>query len=279
MLYELESIGPTWAKGKQKKRPLQHRSEKGKIGDHFEEINWGTMGLKILHTNDMHGALTPRRAEALAKVRNQCDLYFDSGDAIKTGNLGIPIRPEPVWEELARLECTASVLGNRETHIVEPAFRAKLHGAEHPVLCGNMHRKDNVYPLPRTLELTVKGIRIGVVSTMVPMVTERMKTKVASTYLWDDPIQSACLLGEDLRTRVDLLLALTHIGHRQDLELAHTYPLFDAILGGHSHTVLSKPEKVGNTSVCQGGSHCHYVGVYDWSFEDGWSGALEPFPT
>jgi 2',3'-cyclic-nucleotide 2'-phosphodiesterase (5'-nucleotidase family) len=237
------------------------------------------MSLKILHTNDMHGALTPGRAEALAKIRNRCDLYFDSGDAIKTGNLGIPLRPEPVWEELARLECTASVLGNRETHIVEPAFRAKLNGVKHPVLCGNMHRKDNIYPLPRTLELTIKGVRIGVVSTMVPMVTEKMKTQAASSYLWDDPIQIACQLAADLRPRVDLLLALTHIGHRQDLVLANTYPSFDAILGGHSHTVLSKPEKVGTTWVCQGGSHCRYVGIYEWSLDEGWTGSLETFPT
>lgn len=234
------------------------------------------MGIRILHTNDMHGALTPERAARLADLRAGIDLYFDSGDAIKTGNLGIPLRQEPVWNLLDTLNCTASTLGNRETHVLESAFNAKLAGARHPLLCGNLRRKDGTYPLPRTLQVETQGIRIGVVSVMVPMVTERMRTKAASAYLWDPPIPTAISLAEELRPLVDLLIALTHIGHREDLELAHETTLFDAILGGHSHTVLSTPEMIGRTAVCQGGSHCRYVGVYEWS-SSGWSGGLREF--
>lgn len=231
--------------------------------------------MRILHTNDMHGTLTPAKSAQLAKLRADCDLYFDSGDAIKTGNLGIPLRPEAVWPELEKLHCDASVLGNRETHVIEAAFQAKLAGHTHPVLCGNLRKKDRSRPLPRTWEKTISGVRIGVVAVMVPMVTERMKTQAASAYLWDPPIPTAAELAEELRPRVDLLIALTHIGHRADRELAVTVPLFDAILGGHSHTVLEKPEMVGKTAICQGGSHNRFAGVYDWTPEDRWSGALK----
>lgn len=231
------------------------------------------MPIRILHTNDMHGTLTPERAARLAELRDGVDLYFDSGDAIKTGNLGIPMRPEAVWPELDRLRCTASVLGNRETHLLESAFRAKIAGARHPVLCGNLRRKDGSRPLPRTLEVEANGVRVGVLAVMVPMVTERMKTKAASAYLWDPPIPTAAELAEELRPRVDLLIALTHIGHRQDLELAERVPCLDAVLGGHSHTVLEEPVRIGTVTVCQGGSHSRYVGLYEWS--DGtWSGGL-----
>lgn len=225
----------------------------------------------------MHGTLTFDRARHLKALRSEVDLYFDTGDAIKAGNLGVPLRPEPVWELLGDLECTASVLGNRETHLVEPAFRAKLAGRRHPVLAGNLRERDGTYPLLRTLELESKGIRVGVLGVMVPMVTERMKTQAASRYLWDPPLTVAAELAEDLRPRVDLLIALTHIGHRQDRELAEKGLGIDVILGGHSHTVLETPERVGDTFIAQGGSHCRYVGVYEWS-EAGLTGGLTPFP-
>jgi 2',3'-cyclic-nucleotide 2'-phosphodiesterase (5'-nucleotidase family) len=230
--------------------------------------------LTILHTNDMHGTLTEERFRWLEQLRQSSDLYFDSGDAIKTGNLGIPLRPEAVWPLLDRLKCTASVLGNRETHVLESAFLGKLAGAKHPILCGNLRKKDGSRPLPRTLELTVKGVRIGIFSVMVPMVTERMATKAASAYLWDQPIPTAIELASELRPKVDLLICLSHIGHRQDRELAEKCPAIDIIFGGHSHTVLEQPELVGTTAICQGGSHNRFAGVYRWTPETGITGGL-----
>jgi len=238
--------------------------------------NGVALGIRILHTNDMHGTLTPTVFSVLVELRNDAHLYFDSGDAIKTGNLGIPLKPEPVWPLLERLNCTASLLGNRETHILESAFKAKLAGASHPILCANLRKKDGSYPLPRLLKLEVNGYKVGVIGVMVPMVTEQMATKSASAYLWDQPIPTACQLAEELRSEVDLLICLTHIGHRQDLDLAAKCQSIDVILGGHSHTVLPEPVHVGKVAICQGGSHNKYAGVYEWSPEHGLVGGPEP---
>ncbi len=221
----------------------------------------------------MHGTLSSGVMSRLLPMRSAMDLYFDSGDCIKTGNLGIPLKREPVWGMLNELRCTASVLGNRETHLLEGAFRKKIEGAAHPLLCANLRRKDGTYPLARTLEVSCSGVRIGLVGVMVPMVTDKMRTQGASAYLWDPPISVACELARVLRPRVDLLIALTHIGHKQDMSLAEECPLFDAILGGHSHTVLGQPLLVGRTAICQGGSHNAYVGVYEWD-RAGWRGGL-----
>lgn len=222
----------------------------------------------------MHGTLDQSRFERLRKLRESSDLYFDTGDAIKTGNLGVPIKPEAVWPLLDRLNCTASLLGNRETHVLEGAFNAKIAGAKHPILCANMHRKDGTYPLPRSLILESLGVRVGVLAVMVPMVTEKMATRAASAYLWDQPIPTAQSLAKEMRPQVDLLIAMTHIGHRLDLELAESCPELDVILGGHSHTVLPVPVKVGKTVICQGGSHNRFAGVYEWSPESGLTGGL-----
>lgn len=196
-------------------------------------------------------------------MRDDADLYFDSGDAILAGNLAYPTKPEAVWPLLSELRCTASVPGNRESHPLVAAFRAKLTGVEHPLLCGNLRRKDGTHPYPGTLEIECQGVRVGLAAAMVEMVTPRMKTAFASAYLWDPALPTLRELGEGLRPKVDLLIALTHIGHRRDVELAKNGP-FDVILGGHSHTVLMEPERIGKTWVCQGGSHGRFVGVYEW---------------
>jgi 5'-nucleotidase len=229
--------------------------------------------LRILHTNDMHGTLNSTKFEHLRALREGCDAYFDTGDAIKTGNLGIPLKPDPVWPLLEQLNCTASVPGNRESHVLQSVFETKMKGANHPILCANMRTRDGALPLPPSLIIERGGVRIGLVGIMVPMVTRRMKTQAASAYLWDPPIEAALAQAQALRSGVDLLFALTHIGHRGDVTLAET-GAYDVIFGGHSHTVLNEPELVGKTWICQGGSHNRFAGVYEWN--GGLSGRLVP---
>jgi 2',3'-cyclic-nucleotide 2'-phosphodiesterase (5'-nucleotidase family) len=230
--------------------------------------------LRILHTNDTHGSLSGPKLPHLRQLRSKADLYFDSGDCIKAGNLGVPLRQEAAWGILRDLGCDAGVLGNRETHPLEPAFKAKIAGVAHPLLCANLRFKDGTRPLPQSLVLDIRDMKIGLIGVMVPMVTERMKTKAASAYIWDPPIPIAAELAKELRPKVDLLIALTHTGHKEDLKLAEQVPLFDAILGGHSHTVLPEPVYVGKTAVCQGGSHMRFAGMYEWSTDGGWLGGL-----
>lgn len=220
--------------------------------------------LRILHTNDLHGHFTPPRAEALRPVRAQCDLYFDCGDLIKTGNLGVPLSPDPAWARLALLHCSASVIGNRETHLMEIPFRAKLDGATHPVLCANLRRASGAIALPGTWSTTIQGLRVVVVGVSVAMVTKRMAASAISAYLWEDPIATAMTEAERLRSQADVLIALTHIGLTQDKRLAEATELYDLILGGHSHDVVSPPVQIGRTWIGQAGSHGRFYGLYEY---------------
>ena len=221
--------------------------------------------ISIMHTNDFHGRLNDAGFERLKQIRNRTDLYFDCGDSIKTGNLGISLKPDPVWGQLEQLECTASVPGNRESHILRSAFEAKVAGHSHPILCANMFDREGQLVLPPSQEFDLEGIRIGVFGVMVPMVTKRMKSAPLSQFIWTPPIEAAQDKAKELRPRCDLLIALTHIGHRQDQVLAEASPGIDLILGGHSHTSIPFPEQIGRTWIAQAGSHARYCGRYVWT--------------
>ncbi len=230
--------------------------------------------MRILHTNDFHGKLDDAKQAKLAILREEADLYFDCGDCIKAGNLSIPLTADDVWQRLDQLNCTASVLGNRETHILQSAFQKKVEGALHPILVANLRLKNGDHPFASSLVLDVEGRKVGVLGVMVPMVTERMKTRAASAYLWDAPIPVAAALARELRSEVDFLIALTHIGLKFDRELAKEAPELDLIIGGHSHDCLYKPEMVGQVAICQAGSHGRYAGIVE--VDSKIRGRLEP---
>lgn len=220
--------------------------------------------LTIIHTNDLHGSLTSARFDSLARVRPEADLFFDTGDAIKAGNLALPLSPDPVWPRFRQLDITASCPGNRESHVLTSGMQAKLAGLNHPFLCSNWRDRDGHLVHLDELLFECKAVRVGVFAVMVPMVTARMKTQALSAYLWDSPLETAMRKAEELRPKVDLLVALTHIGLTQDRRLAEACPQLDLILGGHSHNVLESPEVVAGVPIAQGGSHGRFWGRYVW---------------
>lgn len=218
--------------------------------------------MRILHTNDLHGMLNQEVEERLLVLRQQADIYLDSGDAVAFGNLAIPLKQDPVWERFARLSLTAQVPGNREYHVMESVFTRKVEGAIHPMLAANLFRTSGELLLPPSLIITVGDQRVGIVGVML-LATRRGENAIPGVNLYQtDPVEAALVEGTRLRPEVDTLFALTHIGRGHDLKLAKA-GLFDIIFGGHSHSKVP-PERVGHSYVTQDGSHGQYATLYDW---------------
>lgn len=221
--------------------------------------------MRIIHTNDLHGSLNQSHVRTLVEAGSKTALYFDSGDCVKAGNLAIPLEQEPCWNLMAQAGCRAGVLGNRESHLLSGALKKKLKGAAQPVLCANLRPQNRqALSLEGRLIIEHNGLRVGVFGVGVAMVTKGMKSRAISDYLWDNPIEVALVEVAALRETCDIVIALTHIGHGLDVDLAKRAEGLDVILGGHSHTVLQEPELVAGTYICQGGSHAKYYGAYEW---------------
>jgi len=70
---------------------------------------------------------------------------------------------------------------------------------------------------------------------------------------------------------IDLTILLTHIGLESDIELAKLLdPSWgvDMIIGGHSHSILERPEKVNNILIAQAGVGSNQVGRFDIIVDD-----------
>lgn len=225
----------------------------------------------------MHGRLDDVGLERLATLRDSVNLYIDCGDAVRSGNVGVPVKQDPVWERLALARCDAGVTGNREFHVSSLGFRRKLRGCRHPLLAANMSWNGRAHkpllPLPDGALLaddqpplasafTIDDV--GVFGVMVPMVTGRMAARAVSAFLHRDPIEAARDCVEWLRPRCKVVIALTHIGLRADTRLAEEVQGIDIILGGHSHDLLEEPIRVGASWIAHIGAHAYFAGVHEF---------------
>lgn len=228
--------------------------------------------LTIIHTNDMHGRLLPAAAERLRTLRGEHPgaLMLDAGDAISAGNLGVRLGGEPILELMGEIGYQAMTLGNRETHPRKELFPRKVDKAPFPLLCANIVPKNEApNPTVPSVILEAGGVRVALFGVTVPMFTRKQWSQCLCDYWFDPPIDKACEMAEALRAQADVVVALTHIGVRQDEALAERGPAVDLIIGGHSHTDLQAPLLVKGLPILQARSHAFFAGVATLRVDDG----------
>lgn len=224
--------------------------------------------LHVLHTNDFHNCLTDagaaRLKDAIAGLNGAPYVLLDAGDAIKAGNIGVSPFGEPILERMSDLGYRAMTMGNREFHVWQAALQTKIAQARFPILSANVRprREGAALPVQDSVTFEVGGLQVAVFGVTVPMVTERMAVKSVSNFVFDDPVEVAQRMVTRLRYHADVLIALTHIGLREDQHLARTVKGIDLIVGGHSHVSLPEPERAaeGGTPIVQAGSHARFFG-------------------
>ncbi len=230
--------------------------------------------LTLLHTNDFHNHLSASQAAFIKgeKANYENVVLLDSGDAISAGNVGVRPGGEPILTLMSETGYDAMTLGNREFHVADTLLRLKISKAAFPVLCANIRWRDDhgeTLPVaPSLIKTLPNGLRVGVFGLTVPMVTPRMTARLVSAFVFDDPIITAQKQIARLRPEVDALIALTHIGLREDERLAAACPELDLIIGGHSHNKLHEPRLVNSVSIVQAGWFGHFLGETQLTWQE-----------
>lgn len=221
--------------------------------------------LTILHTNDLHGKLSDRIAERIASEKASAEhcILLDAGDAISSGNIYYRPSGEPMLARMSEIGYDVMAMGNREFHFLAAGLKSKVKLARFPILCANLRSELDLGQSVVPSVILDVGLKIGILGLTVPMITKRMKVSKFSPFWFDDPIQTAVELVPELRSSCDLLIVLTHIGLKADMELARSAPGIDIIVGGHTHAVLHEPLVVGGTTIVQAGSWGRFLGRVD----------------
>jgi 2',3'-cyclic-nucleotide 2'-phosphodiesterase (5'-nucleotidase family) len=251
--------------------------------------------LTILHTNDWHGnAFAERRgrkdtnaltggvvacAAAVAKIRAErpgAVLVLDGGDLV-SGHPAASFVDDGVtgaafvklW---AMIGFDAWVVGNHDLDHGQQNLRTLIGLVKPQALSANVQKADGSGPAVPTLPYKVfeaAGLKVGVVGLTTGDLPRLLPAAALAGVKVVEPAEAARPIVAELRPKVDVLLALTHLGVEADLALAKAVPGFDAIVGGHSHTRLDKEKIEGTTVIVQAGARGRELGRLDLTVEHG----------
>ncbi|MCX7132969.1 bifunctional metallophosphatase/5'-nucleotidase [Aeromonas sp.] len=243
------------------------------------------------------------QAEALAK--NQPLLLLHGGDAWQGSGYFKLNEGMANAELLSQFGLDAMALGNHEFDLDNQKLARFIEGVNFPVLAANLDTRDDP-DLRHTTNLkpfviyAFEGNRKSPVTDLNNLPQGKQLVAVMGLVLEDmaniSPNVGKLRFGKEIasaQATVDLLrqkgihhvIALTHIGNQRDLALASEVNGIDAIVGGHSHSLLgdfrnigwgktgeyaqlvTNPDGVGLTCVVQAGSYAQAIGLARVSFD------------
>lgn len=225
--------------------------------------------LRILHTNDVHARYEPvttggstcdakadlagkcvggaaRLATALAAARAGVNaLYLDAGDQFQGSLLYTLHKGEATRAILDLLKPDVRTLGNHEFDDGPAPLAAHIAKSGGAVVSANIDVSREpafAQPIPPSVVVEVGGQKIGVVG--LTTVETPISSSPGPTVAFKPEAESLRAAVDALRSRgVDKIIALTHVGYADDLELARSVDGVDVLVGGHSHTLLSNSDR------------------------------------
>src|SRR5258706_5414188 len=240
------------------------------------EFPEGTRFLRIIATNDFHGALEPRPdangvrrggaayvASAIDRARNECaprceTLLVDAGDLFQGTPASNLSYGRPVVEYYNRMGYAAAALGNHEFDWGTDSLRARMRQARFGIFGANVRYTDggDVRWIPNDTIVTRGATRIGIigVSTVTTPTTTRAANVVGLRF--DDPAPIVDSIGTALRKRgANFVVVIAHAGAScgrdgatecggEIIDLARRLTTkVDAIVSGHTHTPVNTEAK------------------------------------
>lgn len=238
--------------------------------------------LTILHTNDLHGCveMLPRLSALIRRERRQDPeaLLVDTGDSALSGltaDLGVRL--------LSSLGYAAMTPGNSENDV--PEHRRNLSRVGSPVVVANVAPDAFGSKTMPYLLREVRGVTIALLGlTVAPPYPpghrlHRAKIQQVREVPVLDASEAARRWVPTLRAQANLVVVLSHLGLRRDVQLAQDVPGIDLIIGAHSHHRLPCLLHIGDTAIAQAGVNGAYLGVVTAAVGAGrlvLTGRLEP---
>ncbi|MEM9795693.1 MAG: 5'-nucleotidase C-terminal domain-containing protein [Pseudomonadota bacterium] len=262
--------------------------------------------LHILHINDLHSRIEPiNRFDStcsaeddaagecfggVARIKTFIDgkraelegenvVVLDAGDQFQGSLMYTTYKGDVEAEMMNAIGFDAMAVGNHEFDD-GPEQLAEFAGeVEVPIISGNLDlSQSNVLGEEQVgdhLILEVGGERIGIVSALA---TDTVETSSpGESVLFQDEVEALQADVDALTEQgVTKIIALNHVGLPMDRTIAENVTGLDAIVGGHSHTLLSNteegaepyPVEVNGVPIVQAYAYSKYVGHLTLVFDD-----------
>ncbi len=240
--------------------------------------------LIILHTNDHHGKFMPnangdhglaQQSTLVKKIREEARKNGDFVLVLSAGdiNTGSPesdmFDAEPDIRAMNEIGYDVMVLGNHEFDNPAPVLRRQEQLAKFDFISANTMGPDGKPAFKPYVTKILGGKKVAIVGFTTPDSNLTAPENLGGLTIVD-PFESTRELVKELEKTHDLVIGLSHLGYYEneshgslppgDETLAKKNPELDYIVGGHSHTELQQPVKIGNTGIVQAKESGYFVG-------------------
>ncbi|SEO22167.1 bifunctional UDP-sugar hydrolase/5'-nucleotidase [Paenibacillus sp. OV219] len=241
----------------------------------MNELATNAPDVVLLHSNDIHSRLeqAARMAAYIEEIRSSHGaehvLTLDIGDHMD--RMRVETEASDGLANIALLNDAgydAVTIGNNEglTFTQEQLDEAFGKHARFQTVCANFFNADTKqrpsWMRPSTI-INKAGIRFGLIGVSAAFVDFYGLLGWVVT----DPLHEVAEQVKQLRSHVDVLIIMSHLGITLDRRMAQEIPGIDLILGGHTHHLLEEAEVIGSTHVCAAGKFGEYMGRVDIWFD------------
>lgn len=232
----------------------------------------------ILHTNDTHSQIEPLqnsdgtleggiycRAAIIDQVRqeNKNVLLVDAGDYFQGTPYFNFFKGASEIKFMNLLGYQAAALGNHEFDNGSKMLAKQLAKAKFPIVCSNylFFNKKLKNIVKKYVVIEMGGKRIGIFGLLTDIKTLTLPENYKDIKYLDAIDVAECMVKELRETeKCDYVICLSHLGwntgsedNPDDKMLAAQVKGIDVIVGGHSHSVIEKPDVVNGTLILQTG--------------------------
>ncbi len=230
----------------------------------------GPFTLRVLHVNDTHSHLEPTemalllggekvlvrdggypaliaRVKAVRGQERGPLLLLHAGDAVQGTLYYSKYLGQADMALLNLLGIEAMAVGNHEFDLGPGQLARLVDLAAFPLLSANVDATREpalVGKIKPAIIREIQGQKVGILgltTTLTPGISSP-----GPNVSFEDQVAAADRAVKALTSQgVDKIIALTHLGYDQDLELASRVPGLDLVVGGHSHTRLDGFEAQG----------------------------------
>ncbi len=250
------------------------------------------VALTLLHTNDIHGHLTPWQgwdgdlkgktvgglphlAGAIARERKAAGdgnvLLLDAGDLLGDTMLADLTEGKALVEALNFLEYDALTVGNHEPDFGTDALKKRMSEAAFPTVACNLTEKASgkLFTRPYVIK-EVAGVKVGILGLAYPKTARTTAPKNVAAVEFHPPGPAVKEYLPKVRADgAEVVVILSHLGLGADLRLAKEVTGIDVIVGGHSHNRMTAATTVDDTLIVQAGAHGSDLGRLDLAVENG----------
>ncbi|WPP40426.1 5'-nucleotidase C-terminal domain-containing protein [Paenibacillus hunanensis] len=235
--------------------------------------------ITLLHTNDVHAhAVEESPSMGLAKIAGLADLYraanpntllLDDGDAVHGTSFATLVRGESMIQVMNKMGYAAMEPGNHEFDYGYERLLELAKMANFPVISSNIIQKDTgKAPFEPYIIREVDGVKVGIFGLETPETAYKTNPNNVKNVEFTDPTEAARKMVTELKGKVDVIVALGHIGMDQSTEqtsidIVKAVPGIDVFIDGHSHTLLTNGQTENGTLIASTGEYGEHLGVVD----------------